>query len=169
MYIRRTQPDDLPAVMTCFTHAKQIMRASGNLHQWSGDYPSQQDVLADMDCQQSYVCLSDQQEHDLEPDTILATFCLMQEPDPNYLKIDGQWLDQQAYVTIHRIASNGLIQGVGQACIRWAMDHYRNVRIDTHEDNQLMQHILTKLGFHFCGYIQLADGASRRAYHYVKK
>jgi len=39
-----------------------------------------------------------------------------------------------------------------------------HLRIDTHRDNKIMQHNLTKHGFSYCGVIYLASGDERLAY-----
>lgn len=44
-----------------------------------------------------------------------------------------------------------------------------NIRIDTHHDNRVMQHLLTKHGFTYCGLIYLKSGAERLAYQRVVK
>jgi hypothetical protein len=44
-------------------------------------------------------------------------------------------------------------------------DPISTIRIDTHRDNCIMKHILTKYGFTMCGVIYLADGAPRDAYY----
>ena len=77
--------------------------------------------------------------------------------DPTYAKIDGAWLDNDAYVTIHRIAASGLVRHAARDCIRWALKHYGNVRADTHPNNKAMQHVLESSGFARCGLIQLLD------------
>ena len=43
----------------------------------------------------------------------------------------------------------------------------RTIRIDTHHDNCIMKHILTKDGFTECGVIYLECGDPRDAYHYT--
>ena len=57
---------------------------------------------------------------------ILAQFALCPGEDPTYAKIDGAWLDNDAYVTIHRIAASGLVRHAARDCIRWALKHYGN-------------------------------------------
>jgi RimJ/RimL family protein N-acetyltransferase len=39
-----------------------------------------------------------------------------------------------------------------------------NIRIDTHRDNAIMQHLLEKNGFVKCGIIYVEDGSPRIAY-----
>ena len=40
----------------------------------------------------------------------------------------------------------------------------RNIRIDTHRDNRIMQHLLERHGFRYCGIIYLLSGDERLAY-----
>ena len=61
---------------------------------------------------------------------------------PTYAHIDGAWLDDDSYVTIHRIASSGIVKGAAKDCINWCIEHYGNVRADTHPNNKAMQHVL---------------------------
>ena len=70
---------------------------------------------------------------------------------------------------IHRVASSGSGKGFAAACFDWCREQClasgcRNLRIDTHADNKVMQHVLEKNGFAYCGKIYLQDGAMRLAY-----
>ena len=42
-----------------------------------------------------------------------------------------------------------------------------HIRIDTHEDNIVMQKAIAKNGFHKCGIIYTDDGSPRIAYEYL--
>lgn len=42
-----------------------------------------------------------------------------------------------------------------------------NLRIDTHEENKVMRHLIEKSGFAECGIIRVEDGSPRIAYQYV--
>jgi hypothetical protein len=44
-----------------------------------------------------------------------------------------------------------------------------NIRIDTHGDNHIMQHVIKKYGFTYCGIIYLASGDERLAYQLIKE
>ena len=48
--------------------------------------------------------------------------------------------------------------------LEWCMDRCGNIRIDTHDDNLPMQHVLEKNGFIRCGRIWNEDGSPRIAY-----
>ena len=55
----------------------------------------------------------------------------------------------------------------------WAFEHikklgYNVIRIDTHRDNCIMKHVLSKYGFKMCGVIYLENGDPRDAYHMAK-
>lgn len=88
---------------------------------------------------------------------ILAVFAVCPGEDPTYRTIDGAWLDDDRYVTIHRVASAGLIKGAAHLIFDWVLSHYDNVRVDTHPNNRAMQHVLKVNGFTRCGTIQLID------------
>ena len=49
-------------------------------------------------------------------------------------------------------------------CLNWALTRVRQFKIITHRDNRIMQHLLDKNGFTYCGIIYLDDGTERLAY-----
>jgi hypothetical protein len=95
----------------------------------------------------------------------VGTFCFIRGEDPTYAKIyNGEWLNDRPYATVHRIASSGKEKGVAKACFEWCFTQCPNIRVDTHRDNHVMQHILQSMGFTFCGIIFVANGTERLAY-----
>ena len=76
----------------------------------------------------------------------------------------GQWLNDKPYGVIHRIASDGKTKGIGSFCVNWVVSQCGNVRIDTHRDNVVMQNMLKKNGFQYCGIIHIENGEERLAY-----
>lgn len=154
---------DRDKIIEILQHGRQMQIESGNLCQWDKHFPSIDQVEADIQSGVAFKCVDDR------IDSILGVFSLFHRPDPTYKYIDGQWLNDAPYVTIHRLASSGQVRGVGQYCLREVIKRYSNVRIDTHEDNAPMRHILDKLGFKAVGTIYLANGAPRLAFHYCQK
>lgn len=151
LYIRQAQDDDLPQMQEIFAIARKFMVKTGNPSQWGADYPSLELLQDDLKKQDSYVCLSAGQ--------IVATFVLRPGNDPTYEQIfDGAWLNDAPYATIHRIASNGKTKGVFHAVMQFARQKYQNIRIDTHQDNQVMQRAVQKEGFRYCGIIYCWPG-----------
>jgi hypothetical protein len=47
--IRKALPTDMASIMQVTEAAKGIMRASGNMHQWTDGYPSEAVILSDME------------------------------------------------------------------------------------------------------------------------
>lgn len=161
MTVRLAIPADAPRIMTVLEAAKGIMRASGNLHQWGNGYPSVQVIEDDIALQQGYVLE--------ETGQIVGYFTFMPSPEPTYSSIyGGAWLDdEQPYHVIHRMGSLPEVHGVFAAVMDFAFFHERNIRIDTHADNHIMQHNILKHGFTYCGIIYLASGDPRLAYQKV--
>lgn len=162
MKIRLARKNDLSKMRNVFNYGRKVQLESGNLTQWAIGYPSDELILEDIAKEAAHLCLNDREE-------IVAVFSVFTDPDVTYHKIDGEWLNDEPYATIHRIANNGKEQGVGQQCIEWVQSQYNNVRIDTHNNNQQMKHVLNKLNFEYCGIIYLANGDSRNAYQYSRK
>ena len=73
-------------------------------------------------------------------------------------------MDSSAYGVVHRLAGDGSQRGIGAFCLSWAYEQCKHIRIDTHKDNKVMQALLEKLGFKYCGIIYVRDGSERVAY-----
>lgn len=162
MKIRLATKEDLKKMREIFEYGRKLQVQTGNPTQWAEGYPSKSLILEDIQKKAAYLCLN-------EEGKLLGVFSLFTDPDPTYHKIVGEWLNDKPYATIHRIATNGKERGVGQYCIKWVQNQYENVRIDTHEKNKQMKHILRKLDFNYCGLIYLENGDSRNAYHYTSE
>lgn len=150
---RHATMQDLPQIRKNYAHARELMARNGNPTQWGTTFPREEVVLDDI-ANHRTMLLVDRQDG---RERILAQFALCPGEDPTYRHIDGAWLDDAAYVTIHRIASSGLVRHAARDCIRWTLKHYGNVRADTHPNNKAMQHVLETCGFARCGLIQLLD------------
>ncbi|WP_321330803.1 GNAT family N-acetyltransferase [uncultured Bacteroides sp.] len=158
MEIRKTQLEELDTLMNIYAQAKLFMRKTGNNNQWIDGYPSREIAMKDITNGNSYVCTDDDNE-------IVATFCFIQGEDATYLKIyDGQWLNDRPYGVVHRLAGTGKSKGIGTFCLQWCFDQCKNIRVDTHHDNVVMQNLLKKNGYVTCGIIYIANGTPRIAF-----
>ena len=155
MTIRSAELRDLPELFRIYASAKQHMRRNGNPTQWSDDYPSEALLEKDIAKQQLYV---------IEEDGVHGVFVLAHGPDPTYLRIDGEWLSDNPYMVIHRIASDGVLSGVLASAVRFARERTGSLRIDTHENNRIMRQLLGEYGFTYCGIIYLENGEERLAF-----
>ena len=102
--------------------------------------------------------------------TLAGYLCLSFDGDPAYPAIVGAWRFEEAYAVIHRMAISEQFRGRGLtgAVFRLAgeMAEARGVavlRIDTHEDNLRMRHVLEKHGFAQCGTV-VQNGGLRLAF-----
>lgn len=159
--IRKATYSDIPVLMEIFRNARGIMRASGNMNQWNDTYPSEETVKKDIDEGACMVLCDDGR--------IIATMAFIPGPDPTYAEIhDGEWLDDKPYHVIHRIAVNEPGHNAARRLLDWSFARTGTIRIDTHEDNVIMHHILKKYGFFRCGTIFLANGDPRVAYQLTR-
>ena len=150
---RHATIQDFPQMQAIYAHARALMAKNGNPTQWGNEFPREAVVRDDIANQRTMLLV----DHVNGKERILAQFALCTGEDPTYGTIEGAWLDNDAYVTIHRIAASGLVKHAARDCINWALKHYGNVRADTHPNNKAMQHVLETSGFARCGLIQLID------------
>ncbi len=60
--------------------------------------------------------------------------------------------------------SSVIAADIASFCLCRALSQCGNLKIDTHRDNKIMQHLLEKNGFKYCGIINTDDGTERMAY-----
>ena len=156
--IRHSTMDDLPVILRLRDQAREIMRSYGNTFQWPDGYPRDDMFRKDIELGGSHVMAN-------ESGAIVGTFALLPSPEVTYNKIyDGQWLDNEPYHVIHRIASTPDSHGVLDAVLDYCEAVAPNIRIDTHEANVIMRKGLQRHGYHYCGIIYLLDGNERMAF-----
>lgn len=164
MKIRKATTQDLDCIMQVIDAARNLMRTNGNHTQWINGYPSAEVIQNDIDQNIGYICWNDAE--------IVGYFSFLKgdNPEPTYNIIDdGKWLNNEPYGVIHRLASNGKVKGVAQACFDYCFTQINNIRVDTNNNNLPMQNFFKKYGFTYCGIIYVADGSPRDAFQMVLK
>lgn len=161
MEIRHSAEADLRRIMKIYEYARRFMAEHGNPNQWGPtNWPPEKLIRVDIAEGNSYVCICEER--------IVGTFFFKQGKDiePTYHSIEnGAWLDDSPYGVIHRLAGDGTVNGIGKYCIEWAFKQCGHLRVDTHGDNRVMQNLLQKSGFHYCGIIYvIEDSYPRLAY-----
>lgn len=166
MEIRKARHEDLDELMQIYHKARKIMRESGNMHQWSDDYPAESDIMKDIGAGCCFVL--EDADKETSRKKIKAVMAFISGPEPTYATIHhGRWPDDRPYHVIHRIAAGASGGRTAEIMLEWAFGQICEgtaIRIDTHRDNIIMHHILSKYGFEYCGIIHLADGSPRDAY-----
>lgn len=146
--IRKATETDLPVINEIYAEARQFMRDHGNMNQWVNGYPALDILKEDIGRGELYAMVTDE-------DRIYGVFMMHAGEDPTYQKIDGAWLDDSEYVTIHRIASDGTHSRVYHEAVEFARKHYLHIRVDTHADNKPMQQAIRREGFRYLSLIHI--------------
>lgn len=157
--VRNATVADLDKIGEIYDAARAFMRKTGNPTQWSGGYPSREVSVDDIERGKLFVV-----ENEGAP---CGVFYFNIGVDPTYLKIDGAWRNDEPYGVIHRIASDGTRGGVFGEALEFCKKQIGHIRIDTHEDNSVMQGVLCRHGFEYRGIIYLENGDPRRAYELI--
>lgn len=148
---------DIPVIEAIYESARRYMRQNGNMHQWIGGYPQREIIEQDIKNGNLYKVIDNGE--------IAAVFCYFEGVDPTYNKIyEGNWLNDNPYGVIHRIAVASHRRGVASFCFEYCFNRSKNLKIDTHRDNAPMRNSLLKNGFVECGIIYLLNGDERIAY-----
>ncbi len=160
MNIRTSNMADLDRILQIYEYAREQMRQNGNPNQWKNNRPSKETVIWDIEHNHSYVIEANGR--------ICGVFSFIIGEEPTYKTIlEGNWKNTNTYGTIHRIASDGSVKGILKECLKYCESKISNIKIDTHQDNLIMQHLLEKNGFERCGIIFVEDGTTRIAYQKV--
>lgn len=167
MKICRAEKENIDAIVKIMDEAKRYFKQH-DIPQWqnANGYPNAKDVECDIDKGGAWIIQDEMQ-------VIGYSFiCVYQ--DPNYAYIEGKWLNDAPYVVIHRTCVENTYKGknIASHFIEKAKEickenNVHNIRVDTHEKNISMQHLLEKNGFKKVGIIYVEDGSPRYAYQLV--
>lgn len=154
--IRKARQQDLPRIEEIYAYARKFMEETGNPNQWGKTTPATSLLEDDIQKGLLYVLSLENVIH--------GVFYFYIGIDPTYGEIeDGQWRSDTPYGTIHRIAGDGS-GGVLATAVAFGKTQINHLRIDTHQDNKIMQHAVAKQGFRRAGIIHLENGSPRIAY-----
>lgn len=157
--VRKAEFADLSRILEIYEYARNFMAATGNPNQWGKTNPPRETLEKD---------IKERKLHVVEDGNgVCGVFFFALGEDPTYQEIyEGQWISDTPYGTIHRIASCGR-GGVFESCLAYCLGFTRHLRIDTHRDNKVMQHVVEKHGFSHRGIIYIGDGTPRIAYERI--
>ena len=161
LHVTPAKQEELPTIYEIYDIARNFMRSQGNLTQWADDFPPREWLVEDIKKGQLYTIKDEDEE-------IRGVFALLFGIDPTYVIIEeGNWSSDSPYASIHRIASDGNTKGIFKEVVEFSECKSNHLRIDTHEDNKIMQHLLEKHGFVNCGTIFAENGTPRMAYEKI--
>ena len=157
---------DLQDILAMTQKAREYLGSQG-LIQWQGLYPAAEDILADIAAGTGWLFTHEGK--------CAGYVCLETGAVPGYDAIEGKWLTETPYASVHRIMVQpewrraGLAAEMIQLCEDLAMGRgFASVKADTHPDNGPMNGLLRKCGYAHCGTIYIVggdeDGQPRAAY-----
>jgi len=158
MEIRRIQKRDIEKVMDIYKISRDFMAENGNPDQWGQHFPAKELIESDVE-KDGYVVV--------ENNEVIGVFVLSGSEEA-YHSIEGEWLNDEPYGTVHRMASGGGRAGIGQFILEWCLDKAGNIRIDTHENNTPMRKLLEKNGYTYCGKVVYEYHGERLGFQKVK-
>lgn len=163
MELRRAAQNEAEQCYQCIEDARAFHKSMGFV-QWHPDYPTRQTILADIAQGNGYAFVNEQ--------GVIGYCCIVVGDEPAYRQIDGAWKTDRPYAVVHRMAFNSKARGGGRSreainlikalCLA---NHIDAIRVDTQEENKVMQHILDREGFAYCGLVQF-DGGPKLAYEW---
>lgn len=163
MKFRKSTELDIENIMKIIYQAQNYFKDNG-IDQWQNNYPNYETIKNDIKNGYAYVLE--------ENDQIIGTVAVSFDGEKSYDTIyEGQWLSNNKYAVIHRMAVDNNYKGKGLSSV--IMKHVEvvclkngvhSIKIDTHKKNKSMQRVIGKNNFNYCGIIYVDDKSKRVAF-----
>ena len=163
MILRKAYMNEANTSYRCIEDAREYHATLG-FTQWHAGYPTLHTIEEDIEKDIGFVFVEDNE--------VVGYCCIIIGDEPAYHVIDGSWRTDRIYAVVHRMAfakhsrgkslSGKAISLIKDFCIQNGIE---SIRVDTQEENKVMQHILSREGFEYCGLITF-DGGPKLAYEW---
>ncbi len=163
MILRKAYVDEANIAYQYIEDAREYHQSLGFV-QWHPGYPTLHTIQEDIGNGIGFVFA--------EGEELLGYCCIVIGDEPAYRVIDGAWKTSRPYAVVHRMAFEQRSRGTGlsgkaislikQYC---ADNGIEAIRVDTQKENKVMQHILAREGFTYCGLVTF-DGGPKLAYEW---
>ena len=161
---KKADVTDIPEIWAILQQAI-IRRRNDGSTQWQDGYPNLEVINKDIENGYGYVLIKGK--------NTIGYCAILINDEPEYQKIEGEWLTNFDFVVFHRVAifEKYLGKNLSQKIIEFIEDFARkntikSLKADTNHDNFAMMKIFEKSGFTFCGIVYFR-GSPRRAYEKV--
>jgi GNAT superfamily N-acetyltransferase len=142
-----------------------IRRKEDGSKQWQDGYPNPEVVRKDIEKGEGFVLA--------DGETIIGYSAVLINDEPAYATIEGNWLTNDDFVVMHRVAISEkyLGKGLAKMIIKNIEDfalsnNIYSIKADTNFDNIAMMKIFENSGYTYCGEVYFR-GSSRKAYEKV--
>ena len=163
MTIRNALPGEAASCYQFIEDAREYHHSMGFV-QWHPGYPSMETITNDIENDIGYVFVEDEKA--------IGYCCIIIGDEPAYHNIEGAWKTSRPYAVVHRMAFGAEARGRGLSGKAFSLikafcrdNGVDAIRVDTQEENKVMQHILDREGFAYCGLI-IFDGGPKLAYEW---
>ena len=164
-FYRKATTKDIDQVMEAVEFSRELLRLQGN-GQWQDGYPNRNDFINDINNGRLFVVT------DINNPKIIAGVCALTYREEDYHHLyEGKWLTDLPYMVMHRVAVKKEYQHLGygkklfELFIKQAeLEGYHSLRIDTHEGNAVMRHLIESFGFIYCGKAILTPNKDRMVF-----
>lgn len=154
--MRKVKIEEAHIALDILSDARNHQREQGFV-QWTDDYPNLKTVLEDINNNSAYFFVKD--------NSPFGYTYIGFDGEVTYKEIQGNWKSNQPYAVIHRLAFEKVAQGksLSKDTFQVIKDFVsskgiHSIRIDTHEENKKMQHILKREGYQYCGIVTIPGG-----------
>lgn len=149
MIFRKATTEDIDTIERMIKAASGRLGAAG-IDQWQRGYPNRTSIENDVEAGVGMVLALGNE--------ILAYGAVIFTGEPAYNDLTGgQWLTNGEYAVVHRLCVSEIFVGMGfakqfmSAAEAMAAERVKSFRIDTHPDNKIMQNLVERMGFTYCG------------------
>ena len=169
-YYRKALLEDLDEAMKAVEDSRETLRLQGN-GQWQDGYPNRDDFLNDIKNGRLFLIYDEE-----NPKMVVGVCALTYREEDYHHLYEGEWLSDFPYMVMHRVAlkkeyrNKGYGKKLFDVFVEQAkIEGYRSLRIDTHEGNAIMRHLIESYGFSYCGKAILTPNKDRLVYERVLK
>ena len=165
---RRATLEDIEQVMVAVEDSRALLRDQGN-GQWQDGYPNRDNFINDINNKRLFVVLEEG-----HPENVIGCCALTYREEDYHHLYEGRWLTDLPYMVMHRVAlkkeyrNKGYGKKLFEVFLEQAkIEGFRSLRIDTHEGNAIMRHLIESYGFQYCGKAILTPNKDRFMYERV--
>jgi len=163
-HFRKANLLEIPVIWNILELAIARRKEDGS-NQWQDGYPNPEVIQKDIEKDTGYVLT--------ERETIIGYCAVVINDEPEYARIEGNWLTNEDFVVFHRlaIASTHLGEGFAKMIFQYIEEFTLNnsiysIKADTNFDNLAMLNIFEQLGYSYCGEVYFR-GSPRKAFEKV--
>jgi len=161
---RIAETHEIPLIWNILKKAIERMKKGGS-NQWQDGYPNPEVIEKDIEKRIGYVLT--------ENKIIVGYTAILINDEPEYEKIEGDWLTNTNYVVFHRIAISekhlrkGFSKKIMKSIEEYALKNkIYSIKADTNFDNTAMLKIFEKFDYTYCGKVYYR-GDPREAYEKI--